>query len=125
MLDYLISLLDDSNYFSWSSAKGSHAVLQCRMEQGEIKDFTETKLIGLGMRIRKGTPLLIKIQVKKLQSTAIANPWCVTTTIQGRALNKAHTKPKGSCVDKCVPFAPQKMEKTSNILKPIVEKSRN
>ena len=45
MLDYLISLLVDSNDFSWSSAKASHAVLQCCMEQGEIKDFTETDKI--------------------------------------------------------------------------------
>ena len=45
MLDYLISLLDDCNDFSWSSAKASHAVLLCRMEQGEIKDFTETDKI--------------------------------------------------------------------------------
>ena len=46
MLDYLISLLDDSNDFSRSSAKASHAVLLCCMEQGgEIKDFTETDKI--------------------------------------------------------------------------------
>ena len=45
MLDYLISLWDDSNDFSWSSAKACHAVLLCRMEQGEIKDFTQTDLI--------------------------------------------------------------------------------
>ena len=45
MLDYLISLLDDSNDFSWSSAKACHAVLLCRMEQGEIKDYTQTDLI--------------------------------------------------------------------------------
>ena len=38
MLDYLISLLDDANDFSWDAAKASHAVLVCRMEQGEIKD---------------------------------------------------------------------------------------
>ena len=45
MLDYLIFLLDDLNDFSWSSAKASHAVLLCHMEQGEIKDFTETNKI--------------------------------------------------------------------------------
>ena len=45
ILDYLISLLDDSNDFSWSSAKACHAVLLCRMEQGEIKDYTQTDLI--------------------------------------------------------------------------------
>ena len=50
MLDYLISLLDDSNDFSWSSAKACHAVLLCRMEQGEIKNYTQTDLID---RIRR------------------------------------------------------------------------
>ena len=50
MLDYLISLLDDSNDFSWNSAKACHAVLLCRMEQGEIKDYTQTDLID---RIRR------------------------------------------------------------------------
>ena len=39
LLDFLISLLDDSNSFSWSSAKASHTVLLCRMEQGEVKDL--------------------------------------------------------------------------------------
>ena len=29
MLDYLISLLDDANNFSWDAAKASHAVLIC------------------------------------------------------------------------------------------------
>ena len=51
MLDYLISLLDDSNDFSWSSAKASHAGLLCLMEQGEIKDFTETDKIGRVRRV--------------------------------------------------------------------------
>ena len=37
MLDYLINLLEDATDFSWASAKASHAVLLCRMEQGEIK----------------------------------------------------------------------------------------
>ena len=38
MLDYLISLLDDANDFSWTSAKASHAV---HMEQGEIKKLSK------------------------------------------------------------------------------------
>ena len=45
MLDYLISLLDDSNYFSWASTKANHTVLLCRMEQGEISDYTQTEQI--------------------------------------------------------------------------------
>ena len=36
MLDYVIDLLDDATDFSWASAKASHAVLLCRMEQGKI-----------------------------------------------------------------------------------------
>ena len=44
LLDYLISLLD-ANDFSWASAQASHAVLLCHMEQGEIKDYTQTEQI--------------------------------------------------------------------------------
>ena len=36
MLEYVIHLLDDATDFSLASAKASHAVLLCRMEQGEI-----------------------------------------------------------------------------------------
>ena len=41
MLEYLIALMDDANDFSWTSAKASHAVLLCRMKQGEVKDFSD------------------------------------------------------------------------------------
>ena len=34
MLEYLSELMEDSHDFGWSSAKGSHAVLLCRMEEG-------------------------------------------------------------------------------------------
>ena len=37
MLDYFIQLLEDANDFSWDAAKVSHAVLLCRMEQGDVK----------------------------------------------------------------------------------------
>ena len=50
MLDYLINIMDDANDFSWSSAKSSHAVLLCRMEQGEVKDFSDFNAIE---RIRR------------------------------------------------------------------------
>ena len=45
MLDYMISLMDDANDFSWISAKASHAVLLCRMEQGEIKSYSDVLAI--------------------------------------------------------------------------------
>ena len=50
MLDYLISLLDDLNDFSWQAAKASHAVLLCRMEQGEVTSWSQTDKID---RIRR------------------------------------------------------------------------
>ena len=36
ILDYVITLLDNAADFSWASAKASHAVLLCWMEQVEI-----------------------------------------------------------------------------------------
>ena len=45
MLDYVIDLLDDATDFSWASAKASHTVLLCHMEQGEIKSWLETEKI--------------------------------------------------------------------------------
>ena len=39
MLDYLISLQDGANDFSWDKVENRHDVL-CRMEQGAGWDFT-------------------------------------------------------------------------------------
>ena len=50
MLDYMIALMDDANNFSWGSSKVSHAVLLCRMEQGQVKNFADTVAIE---RIRR------------------------------------------------------------------------
>ena len=50
MLDYLVSLMDDATDFSWDAAKASHAVLLCRMEQGEIQDYSQIDKID---RIRR------------------------------------------------------------------------
>ena len=37
MLEYLAELMEDSHDFGWQSAKGSHAVLLCRMEDNKIQ----------------------------------------------------------------------------------------
>ena len=50
MLDYLINLLEDANDFSCASAKTSHAVLLCRMEQGEVVSWADVDKID---RIRR------------------------------------------------------------------------
>ena len=50
MLDYLIQLLEDANDFSWDAAKASNAVLLCRMEQGDVKNYMQVEKID---RIRR------------------------------------------------------------------------
>ena len=45
MLDYVINLLEDANDFSWASIKASHAVLLCRMEQGEVVGWSDVEKI--------------------------------------------------------------------------------
>ena len=50
MLDYVIALLDDAQDFSWQAAKASHAVLLCRMEQGEVAGWSDLEKID---RIRR------------------------------------------------------------------------
>ena len=50
MIDYLIALMEDAHDFSWDAARASYAVLLCRMEQGEVKNYTETEKLD---RIRR------------------------------------------------------------------------
>ena len=77
MLDYLILLLDDSNYFSWTSAKACHVVLMCRMEQGEIQNYTQVDRIDQLARhmLKDTTQILARIFLKMLQSvTEVPKP---------------------------------------------------
>ena len=46
LLDCVIVLMDDANDLSWNAAKPSHAVLLCKMEQGEIKHYGEVDKIN-------------------------------------------------------------------------------
>ena len=66
MLDYIISLFDDANDFSWDAAKASHAVLLCRMEQGEISDYTQVEKID---RVRRANAQRHTTQNSGSQST--------------------------------------------------------
>ena len=50
MLDYLVALFDDANDVSWDVAKASHAVLLFRMDQVEIKTYSEIEKIDRGRR---------------------------------------------------------------------------
>ena len=67
MLDYMISLMDNANDFSWISAKASHAVLLCRMEQldPEVKSCADTLDID---RIRRANAQ------KHMPSSQITSP---------------------------------------------------
>ena len=77
MLEYLIALMDDTNDFSWTSAKASHAVLLCRMEQGEVKGFSDTFAID---RIRRANA---QKHVPNLQtaSSVVSNSFKKSTKI--------------------------------------------
>ena len=66
MLDYMISLFDDANDFSWDAAKASHAVLLCRMEQGKISDYSQTEKID---RIRRANAQRHNVQTNVSQNT--------------------------------------------------------
>ena len=68
MLEYMISLIDDANDFSWISAKASHAVLLCRMEQGEVKSYSDVLAID---RIRRANA---QKHVTVPPATSIQNP---------------------------------------------------
>ena len=52
MLDYLTEIMDDSHDFGWKTAKGAHAVLLSRMEEGRVT-WQDTDKID---RIRRACP---------------------------------------------------------------------
>ena len=118
MLDYLIALLDDSNDFSWAAAKASHAVLLCRMEQGEIIDYTQTDLVD---RVRRAhaqrhvspTPIPLKISENPKQPSQCL----VTSTIKVLVIFPLLMKRKGCFISISVHFASQKGGKILHMLK--------
>ena len=44
MLEYLTDLMEDARDFGWSSAKGAHALILCRMEEGKVNWLMSDKL---------------------------------------------------------------------------------
>ena len=101
MLDYLVSLFDDANDFSWDAAKASHAVLLCRMEQGEIKDYTELRrLTELEGHMPKDTvkpPKVTKMQPKQVKETL--NPCPVFSTTKVHVTSPKPMKHGEFCTD--------------------------
>ena len=44
MLDYMSDLMEDAQDFGWASAKGAHALILCRMEEGKLDWLNSDKL---------------------------------------------------------------------------------
>ena len=93
MLDYLIALSDDANDFSWQSAKASHAVLLCRMEQGEITNWSETEKID---RVRRANA---QRHTSGYQSSA---PYQRSKKYQGQTQVQGQTQAKVTKTMPCV-----------------------
>ena len=95
MLDYLINFWKIQMIFSWASAKASHAVLLCCMEQGGVKSWSKVKKIDCIHRVHaqrqvsvnndQGQNLLIKVEI-----VGKYFPLCISTKMH--AFIKLHTK---------------------------------
>ena len=83
-LDYMVALLEDAQDFSWGVAKASHPVLLCRMEQGEIRYFSESEKIDRVRRaILKDTCHKVKVKLKIIEPNLdknIAKPCHVSSS---------------------------------------------
>ena len=71
MLDYMSELMEDAQDFGWASAKGAHAVLLCRMEEGKV-NWNMTEKID---RIRRAhAQKVINVASKKLNADSQGVP---------------------------------------------------
>ena len=111
MLDYLIALLDDSNDFSWAAAKASYAVLLCRMEQGEILDYTQTDLVDRVRRAHCTSPTPLPILLKISKNPKQPSPCPVTSTTKVLVIFQQPMRQKGCFISIYVHFVSQKGEK--------------
>ena len=97
MLDYVINLLDDATDFSWASAKACHAVLLCRMEQGEIQSWSQTDKIDRICRAHAQRHIIgqnsNKSQDKGTSGTGTATP-CIYFN-KGMCMHKQTHETKG------------------------------
>ena len=44
MLEYITDIMEDAQDFGWPSAKGAHALILCRMEEGKVNWLMSQKL---------------------------------------------------------------------------------
>ena len=129
MLNYLIELLDDAQDFSWTVAKASHAVLLCRMEQGEVSDHDQVERID---RIRRAngqkhvvgnTQLLAGLNNAK-KNTGPVEQCLANFSIKGRVLIVPHMKRKACYTNMYVHFVSLLLTKLFHTLNQSVETKR-
>ena len=65
MLEYLSEIMEDCHDFGWNAAKGAHAVLLCKMEEGRL-DWSETSKID---RIRRAYAHKVQSQNSNVPGT--------------------------------------------------------
>ena len=86
MLEYVSDIMEDAQDFGWASAKGAHALILCKMEEGKV-DWSMTEKID---RLRRA-------HAQKI----VANP----STVQGRKTGEMQGVPcryfqSGKCTHK-------------------------
>ena len=120
MLDYLINLLEDANDFSWPSAKASHAVLLCSMEQGEVVSWADVDKID---RIRRAhaqrhiSQQSAQTKIMKKMENKPLNSWHVYISIKTCVLKQKSMKQRASIIDTFVQLVGKWMAKRTRIHK--------
>ena len=83
MLDYLSDLMEDAQDFGWASAKGTHALILCRMEEGKVDWLSSDKLDLLRAHTKKYS-IQAMFKVKKIRMTS--RVWYVSTFSLGNVV---------------------------------------
>ena len=99
--------MEDANDFSWDAARARHAVLLCRMEQGEVKNYCDTDKLD---RIRRAN-------AQRHVTTLSLAP----TSIRAHVCTKGPTILKVPPTDTFVVIAFSKQEKHIHMLNKIAE----
>ena len=73
MLDYVTEIMEDAQDFGWASAKGAHALLLCRMEEGKI-NWHMTAIDQIRRAHAQKVVINPSSQGKKSQSNAQGTP---------------------------------------------------
>ena len=130
ILDYMISLMDDANDFSWISAKTRHAVLLCHMEQGEVKSCADILAID-GIRRANAQKHITASQTVSPQNFNSSRKFGKTTKLmpctyfnQGTCIQKKSHETRGFFISTFVFLVLQQQGKLFLMLKSTVKTSK-